>query len=633
MIGGASGASTHTVPRRRLYLVGAMIVVVSLGYLVYLFSLQVVRGYIYELRAEQVTRRSLVITAPRGDIFDRNAGTPVAASRESFAIDINPAEIPRDSIDEVFYRLSEYLGMPILEIYDKIPERRYTVYQPIEIAAGLSFRTITYIAEHKASFPGVSWRIKPVRYYPDGDTFSHVLGYVGDITPEELQILYNRGYTQLSIVGKAGVEFEYDEIVRGSDGRQFRTVDVQGRRVGDSRQANIPPEQGLDVVLTLDRKIQILAQDALGERIGAVVVLKPATGEVLAMVSCPTYDANLFYDEGGSDYFTDVSLDKRGSFINRTIQATESPASTFKVLMTTAVIQEKAFPLNETVYCPGYRQYGNRVFNCHKQFGHGDLALFDALAESCNVFFYTMGTDYLGRETIIEYCTRFGLGERTGIDLPGEKSGLVPTPEWKERTWNTPWVGGDTVNLSIGQGFLQVTPIQMANLVAMIVNEGVVYQPHVVREIRDPVTRQVVQAIEPEVLRTSSIAPETFRMVQDAMNGVMLNGTPQIVMTTNAPMGGKTGTSQTGFEEQKHSWFIGFAPYGSDNPEDYVVTVVWIDAKNEWDWWGPYATNIIIHGIYNDLDYEETIADLRTLRDPWLWYGRGIPDVVTGTTR
>ena len=196
MIGGASGASTHTVPRRRLYLVGAMIVVVSLGYLVYLFSLQVVRGYIYELRAEQVTRRSLVITAPRGDIFDRNAGTPVAASRESFAIDINPAEIPRDSIDEVFYRLSEYLGMPILEIYDKIPERRYTVYQPIEIAAGLSFRTITYIAEHKASFPGVSWRIKPVRYYPDGDTFSHVLGYVGDITQEELQILYKRGYTQ-----------------------------------------------------------------------------------------------------------------------------------------------------------------------------------------------------------------------------------------------------------------------------------------------------------------------------------------------------------------------------------------------------------------------------------------------------
>ncbi|MEE8440622.1 MAG: penicillin-binding protein 2, partial [Spirochaetia bacterium] len=616
------------MPRRRLYLFGGLIVVVSVGYLAYLFSLQVVRGYIYELRAEQVTRRSLVIAAPRGEIYDRNVETPIATSRESFAIDLNPAEIPRESIDDVFYRLSEYLGMPILEIYDKIPERRYTVYQPIEIASGLSFRTITYIAEHKPSFPGVSWRIKPVRYYPDGDVFSHVLGYVGDITPEELQILYNRGYTALSIVGKAGVEFEYDEILRGASGRQFRTVDAQGRRVGNSRQADIPPEQGLDVVLTLDRKIQTLVQDAIGERIGAALVLKPATGEVLAMVSYPTYNANFFHDEGGSDYFTEVSLDPRGSFINRTIQAQASPASTFKVLMTTAVIEEKAFPIDQTVYDPGYRQYGDRVFKCWKQFGHGEVALFEALAESCNVFFYTMGTDYLGRETIIEYSTRFGLGERTGIDLPGEKSGLVPTPAWKERTRNTPWVGGDTVNFSIGQGFLQVTPIQMANLVAMIVNEGVVYQPHVVREIRDPVTREVVQAFEPEVLRTSSIAPETFRMVQDAMTGVILNGTPQIVMTTNAPMGGKTGTTQTGTEEERHSWFIGFASSGSDDLEDYVVTVVWIDAKNEWDWWGQYATNIIIHGIYNDLDYEETIADLRTLRDPWLWYGRGIPDLV-----
>jgi len=625
---GGSGGATHTVPGRRLVFLGALFLSVILGYVIYLFSLQVVRGYIYELRAEQVTRRSLVVPAPRGSIYDRNVSTPIATSRESFAIDVNPAEIERDQIDDVFYRLADYLDIPVTDIYDKIPERRYSVYQPVEILSGLNFRTVTYIAEHKEEFPGVSWRIKPVRYYTDGDAFSHVLGYVGDITPEELQILYNRGYTQSSVVGKAGVELEYDDVLRGEDGRQYRTVDARGRRVGDSHQADIPPEQGEDLVLTLDRDIQKLVQGALGERIGAALVLKPATGEILAMVSYPGFDANLFYDEGGSNYFTEVSLDPRGSFINRTIQATASPASTFKVLMTTAVIEEHAFPLNQTVYCPGYRQYGNRVFLCWKEFGHGDLALYDALAQSCNVFFYTMGTDYLGRDTIIEYCNALGLGARTGIDLPGERTGLVPTPEWKERTWNTPWVGGDTVNMSIGQGFLQVTPIQMANLVAMIVNEGVVYIPHVVKEIRDPVTREVIQEFEPDVLRTSSISPETFRMVQDAMHGVILDGTPQIVMTTNAPMGGKTGTSETASEEEQHSWFIGFAPYGSDNPDDYVVTVVWIDAKNEWDWWGPYATNMIIHGIYNHLSYEETIADLRTMRDPWLWYGRGIPDEV-----
>jgi penicillin-binding protein 2 len=602
-----------------------LILAVFLGYIGYLFSLQVVRGYIFELRAEQVTRRSLVISAPRGQVYDRTVGTPVATSRESFAIDINPAEVRPDEIDALFSRVADQLGIDVNSIYEKIPERRYSVYQPIEIASGLSFGSITYFAERKEMFPGVSWRIKPVRYYPDGDAFAHVLGYVGDITPEELQILYNRGYTQSSVIGKAGVELQYDDVLRGSDGRQYRTVDVRGRRVGESEIADIPPEQGLDIVLTLDRRIQKLTQEALGERIGAALVLRPATGEILAMVSYPSFDANLFYEEGGGDYFTEVSLDPRGSFINRSIQAQESPASTFKVLMTAAVVEEHAFPLDQTVFCPGYRQYGNRVFACHKQFGHGDLALMDALAESCNVFYYTMGTDYLGRDTIIEYATRFGLGERTGIDLPEERPGLIPTPEWKERVWNTPWVGGDTVNMSIGQGYVQVTPIQMANLVAMIVNDGVVYQPHVVSEIRDPVTHEPLQTFEPEVLRTSSMHQETFEFVKDAMRNVVVNGTPAVVMTTNAPMGGKTGTSQTASEERKHSWFIGFAPYGSENPEDYVVTVVWVDAANEWDWWGPYATNIIVHGIYNNLDYQQTIADLRTRRDPWLWYGRGLP--------
>ena len=228
MISGAAGSATHTVPKWRLYAVGVLILALLFGYVGYLFSLQVVRGYIYELRAEQVTRRSLLIAAPRGFIYDRNIGTPVAASRESFAVHINPAEVPRDQIDDVFYRLADYLGIPVQDIYEKIPERRYTVYQPIEIASGLSFRTITYIAENKPTFPGVGWRIKPVRHYPDGDTFSHVLGYVGDITPEELQILYNRGYTQSSVIGKAGVELQYDEVLRGSDGRQYRTVDARG---------------------------------------------------------------------------------------------------------------------------------------------------------------------------------------------------------------------------------------------------------------------------------------------------------------------------------------------------------------------------------------------------------------------
>lgn len=625
MYGSRSGGG-NSIAVSRLVVVGVVIGAVFLVYLGYLFSMQIVDGYIYTLRAEEVTRRSVVVAAPRGNIYDRNVSTPVATNRESFAVDINPAEIPRDQIDEVFARLAEMLRMPVSDIYEQIPERRYNVFQQIEVKSGLSFRAVSALAEHKPDYPGVSWRIKPVRHYVDGEAFSHVLGYVGDITPEELQILYNRGYTQRSVIGKAGIELEFDEVLRGRDGREFRTVDAQGRRVSDDSRGTIAPEQGRDLVLTLDRNIQMLTRKALGNRIGSAVVLHPATGEILSMVSYPSFDANRFYGEDGQEYFVEVSLDPTGSFINRAIQAQESPASTFKVLMTMAVLEENAFPENQTVYCPGYYVVGNTVFRCHKEHGHGELALYDALAESCNVYFYTMGNEHLGIEKIVDYSRALGLGERTGIDLPGERAGLVPTPDWKQRTFNDAWRPGDTVNLSIGQGFLQVTPIQLANMVAGIINEGVIYRPHVVKEIRDPVTGSIVESIEPEVLRTVPISDFTFNRVREAMVGVVESGTPQIVMTTNAPMGGKTGTSETASEERQHSWFIGFTPYGDGGPDDYLVTVVWIDAVNEWDWWGPYATNIIVHGIYNNMGYEETIADLRSRRDPWLWYGRGLPE-------
>lgn len=620
-----AGPGGH-VSQGRLIVIGGAIGVVFAVYIVYLFSMQIVDGYIYSVRADEVARRSVTVAAPRGEIYDRNATAPIAANRESFAVDINPAEIPRERIDEIFSRVAQQIGIPVDEIHARIPRNRLNVFQPVEIASGLSFRSITAIAEQKERFPGVSWRIKPVRYYPDADMFSHVLGYVGDITPEELQILFNRGYTPSSVIGKAGVEQLYDEVLRGREGQEFRRVDAQGRQVSDEDVNDIPPIQGNDIVLTIDRGIQELTQKALGDRIGAAMVLDPKTGEILSMVSYPGFNANRFYEEQGGDYFTQVSLDPRGSFINRTLQATESPASTFKVLMTAAILEENAFPVDSPIFCPGSYTVGNRVFNCHKQYGHGSVALYTALAESCNVYYYTIGNEYLGPQTVIDYSRALGFGERTGIDLPNERSGLVPTPDWKERTYNDGWRPGDTVNLSIGQGFLQVTPLQLANMVAGIVNDGEIYRPHVVKEIRDAITGEVIELYEPELLRTAPYSDETFAGVREAMRGVVTDGTPQIVMTTNAPMGGKTGTAETASEELRHSWFTGFSPRSPERPEDYVVTVVWIDAANEWDWWAPYATNIIIHGIYNELNYEEAIMDLRTRRDPWLWYGRGLPE-------
>jgi penicillin-binding protein 2 len=602
-----------SVPAYRVYLLGMVFGAAILIYLGYLFSLQIIDGYVYTMRAEQVTRRSVVQPAQRGEIYDRNYDVPLATNVDSFAVTVNPANVSRDDLPEVLQQLSELLSIPRTDLEEALAGAGRT-FRNIEVAAGVPYDQIVRVAERKTALPGVDWHIKPRRTYPFEDSVAHVIGYVGDITRQELQVLFNQGYTASNVVGKSGIELELDGLLRGKDGIRYRMVDAQGRRVGDSKAADVAPEQGKNVVLTIDRHVQDLAKKALGERIGSVVVLRPATGEILAMASYPTFNPNQFHTD--STYFSRVSLDSNSPFLNRAIHTSTAPASTFKVLMTTAVVEEEAFPLDSVVDCVGYRRYGNRVFKCHKEYGHGELNIFGGLAESCNVFFYTMGTDHLGVETIVDYCEQFGFGEPTGIDLPGEDPGLVPSPAWKEANWNTPWVGGDTVNLSIGQGFIEVTPLQLANMVAMIVNDGVLYRPHVVKEIRDPVTGEILKRSTPEVLRASDISVSTFQTVRTAMRGVITDGTAKVVVTTDATtVAGKTGTGQTAVEDAKHSWFVAFAPYDTNDPAEQVIVSVFVDAANEWDWWAPKAANIILHGMFTSQNYEQTVEDL------WpLWY-------------
>ncbi len=508
--------------------------------------------------------------------------------------------------------------MRLKEVKEKIPAASYSRYQPVELKSGLTFDSISPIAEHINELPGITWRNKPIRNYLDGDTFAHVVGYVGDITPEELQTLYNQGYTANSVIGKSGVEYQYDSVLRGKDGREFRTVDAHGRKINIDSKEDVAPVAGSNLVLTLDRRIQHLAQDALGPRSGAVVVLKPSTGEVLAMVSYPTYDPNVFYAPGGSNEYTKLVNDPSAPFLNRAIQGAAAPASTFKIIMSTAVIEENAFPLDATVNCPGYFRYGNQVFKCWVSYGHGPVNLFEALAQSCDVYFYTMGADYLGVDTIVDYSRKFGYGEKTGIDLPGEVPGLVPSPAWKDQALKEHWVGGDTVNMSIGQGYLMVTPIQMADVLAMVVNDGIVYKPHVLKEIRDHSTGEVIKRIEPEVLHTSSIRKQSFETEKKALRGVITHGTAEYVITTDAvKVAGKTGTGEVGSDTNWNSWFVAYAPYDSPNPDDQVVVCVWVDAKNTWEWWAPKAANIILHGIFKNMNYTDALADLR--RKGW-WY-------------
>ena len=606
------------ISKARVKVLGGIVTVTVFGYVCYLFSMQIIDGYMYSVRAEQVTTRSIIVPPQRGEIFDRRMDVPLATNIDSFAVDVIPAEIPKEDVERVLTEIGGFLGMTLKEVKEKIPPASYSRYQPVELRSGLTFDSISPIAEHINELPGITWRNKPIRNYLDGDTFAHVVGYVGDITPEELQTLYNQGYTANSVIGKSGVEYQYDAALRGKDGREFRTVDAHGRKINVDSKEDVAPVAGNNLVLTLDRRIQHLAQDALGPRSGAVVVLKPSTGEILAMVSYPTYDPNAFSAPGGSNEYTRLVNDPTAPFLNRAIQGAAAPASTFKIIMSTAVIEENAFPLDATVNCPGYFRYGNQIFKCWVSYGHGPVNLFEALAQSCDVYFYTMGADYLGVDTIVDYSRKFGYGEKTGIDLPGEIPGLVPSPAWKDQALKEHWVGGDTVNMSIGQGYLMVTPIQMADTLAMVVNDGIVYKPHVLKEIRDHSTGEVIKRIEPEVLHTSSIRRQSFETEKKALRGVITHGTAEYVITTDAvKVAGKTGTGEVGSDTNWNSWFVAYAPYDSPNPDDQVVVCVWVDAKNTWEWWAPKAANIILHGIFKNMNYTDALADLR--RKGW-WY-------------
>ena len=589
-----------------------------LVYVGYLFSMQIVDGYIYSDRATKVTTRSIVSPSQRGEIYDRQFDVPLATNIDSFAIDIIPVEIPKPDLERVLDQVGEFLGMSTAEVKAKIPAASYSRYEQVELKSGLTFDTISRIAEHLNELPGIAWRNKAIRNYLDGDTFTHVLGYVGDITPEELQTRYNQGYTSNAVIGKSGVEYQYDSYLRGTDGRQFRTVDAHGKKVDAANKLDVESIPGNNLVLTLDRRIQKLSQEALGNRSGAVVVLKPSTGEILSMVSYPTYDPNTLYADGGLAEYAHMANASSAPFLNRAIQGGAAPASTFKIVMSTAVLEENAFPIHSTVDCQGYFRLGNQVFRCWVNYGHGPVDLFEALAQSCDVYFYTMGSEYLGIDTIVDYSHRFGFGESAAVDLPGEIPGTVPSPTWKERVKNERWVGGDTVNISIGQGSLVVTPLQMANMMAMVVNDGIVYRPHVLKEVRDHTTGEIVKQVEPEVLRVASVRKQSFETLKQALRGVITKGTAEYVITTDSvQVAGKTGTGEVGSDSQWNSWFVCYAPYDSPNPDDQVVVAVWVDAKNTWEWWAPKAANIILHGIFKKMNYTDALADLR--KKGW-WY-------------
>jgi len=595
----------------RIVIFRVLLVFVFLAYSVRLFSMQILSGEVYLTRAQNISKRTYSIPTQRGEIFDRNITRSLAVNKDTFGVSITPAEIQSGKIDDVIEIVSQILNIPPDEIKAKLPSRYSQFYQPLEIASNVPFSAIAALAERKNSLPGISWQSKFIRNYDNIGSLSHIVGYVGDITRDELTTLYNRGYQQGDIIGKAGIEKQYDELLRGRQGWETRTVDSMGRHItGQENTVRVPPEMGKNLILTIDLNLQTLVEKALGRRIGSAVVLRPSTGEILAMVSYPWYDPNIFTEGLPSDYRALVE-DPNKPFINRVIQSSYPPASTFKIIMTSGVLAENAFPPEQTILCRGFINYGNRDWHCHVKTGHGRLNLKSALAQSCNIYYWTIGRDYLGAEKIVSYAKDYGFGEMTGIDLPGEIGGFIPTPQWKERRFHERWVAGDTMNMSTGQGYTLVTPLQMANMVSMVVNNGKIYKPHILKEVRDPDTNAIEKVVKPELLHESKISPDVFAVLRQDMRGVIREGTAQYPLNIRTvEIAGKTGTGEAGFTDRWHSWFASYAPFNSTNIEEMIVVSVIVEAANPWEWWAPYASAIIYQGYFANQDFDTAVRSL-----------------------
>jgi penicillin-binding protein 2 len=570
-----------------------------------LFSMQVLEGASYRTQSVMISSRSKVIPAQRGEIYDRNVQVPLVTSTDSFAVDLTPGEIPKGQYDTVASKLAGFLGIPKLSIDGKIPPSMRTSFTSFEVKAKVPFLEITNIAENITDLPGVSWRSKPIRNYLATGSISHTIGYVGDITKDELKVLYNKGYTNTSVVGKTGIEKQYDSVLQGKAGNESKTVDVRGRLVSLSPMV-APPEMGKNLVLTIDSTIQRLSEQALGNRVGAAIVLNAGTGEILALASYPYFDANSISSGASS------GTGENNPFLNRAINAVYPPASTFKIVMTTAILAENAFPKDRTVECQGSISYGGRTFHCHIYPGrHGLMNLQNALAQSCNVYFWTVGRDNLGVDRISYYANSFGIGQPLGIDLPSSSSGFMPTAQWKERRYHEKWLGGDTMGISIGQGFTLVTPLHMANVAAMVANGGKIYRPHILKEIHDPVTGELISEIKPEILHESSISQEIWKQMQVNMRYTVTNGSARNTLYNRVvAFGGKTGTGEVAqYTDRWHSWLVAYGPYDAP-PEQTLVVCVLVEAVNPWEWWATYAANIILQGIFANQTYDQAVDAL-----------------------
>jgi penicillin-binding protein 2 len=545
-----------------------IVMVLLLGFLLLrLWYVQVVIAPELQKKAEASRVTSITRLAPRGLMVDRN-GSLVAGIRPEIVVTARPGDIKDDP--SILERVAQMLGADPKKLQRKVRDAAFRPYVATAIYVGADIEVGTKLAEAGQDLPGIGVETQPMRDYPDSRSFTHVLGYVWTPSESDVKRLQEKGIEPADYVGKAGLERAYEADLMGKPGVERVEVDARRRPLRVAGRDAAQP--GHQVVLTLDGRLQKYATQLFADKkyIGGVAALDPKTGEVLCLVSSPTFDQSLFSGGITDQEWRTLSEDPLKPMWNRALFSNYAPGSTFKIVTTIAALQTGKFDPNRTYFCAGGVRLGRKFFKCLGH--HGAISYHRALAKSCNSYFYQLGRA-AGVEALRKASLEVGLGEKTGLEIGGESKGIVPTDEWIKR-WRADgkWYGGDTLNFAIGQGFLSTTPIQMANVAALAANNGVNYRPHLVRKIMDPFGEQVIQNLQPEVLHRIEAPDEFWATMKSALVDVIEDGTAGSARIPGVRWGGKTGSAEHGRGVKTHGWFVGFAP--AEDPKIAICVLV-----------------------------------------------------------
>jgi len=578
--------------QRRFLLLKALIVVLFGVLVLQLARMQIVDYASYHTRAENNRLRTIPVLPARGLVYDRN-GEQLVSNQPIFSAAVVPADVPHDQLLPVVAGLAEITGIPPNEIASDIENaKKKDPFTPLVVKPNIDDQTAFQLRERQSSLPGVQVLVESVRRYADGALVSDVLGFVGRIDEEEYADLKDDGYLLNDRLGKAGVEYSYESVLRGIAGYRIAEVDAAGKEVNALQ--TVDPRPAGNLVLSIDadlqRHVTQYLQAAMGSSQNAsAIVMDVRTGELLSLVSLPAYDNNILTEPIDEARLDALFRDPAKPMVNHAIAEVNPPGSTFKMVTGTAALQEGVATTSTTItshgsisvqdeYTPG------RVWVMRDWAVLGTMDFYHGLAMSSDVYFYYLSGGYyqngetlfdgLGATRLARYARDYGLGTPTGIDLPGEAAGNVPDPSWKEETVGEVWTLGDTYNFGIGQGYLTVTPLQLARITAAIANGGDLLTPRVAKQVEDD-QGNVLQAFQTKVARKLSVSADNLTIMREAMRQAVVYGPARTGASSQVTIGGKTGTAE--FGEQlangryvySHAWYTGFAPY--DNPEIAVV--------------------------------------------------------------